>query len=466
MEKLLDNRPQTAAAPKKKASTGTIVFFSLYLAFVLCVLVVFIFAMGPLENWLTHYENSQPEHARDEIYNTLFAGPDWDLVYDLAGVQDTEYEGKAQFIAYMENKVGDRALTLHETSAGLTGGKKYILKLEGEKIATFSMTSTADGEFDRWQLSQVEVFFTRQEGIRIVTMPGNTVYINGIPLDDSFTTCQVTTIAEEYLPSGIHGYQMMRQEISGFLVEPEITVLDENGQAAEVYYDAENDEYHTAVSTSQELTEEFYEIALAAGRINAEYAIRAVTVTPLKEHFDPDTELFQNLILTPVFVQKYRSYSFDEEVTQVTDFYRYSDDLFSARVILKMDVVRKDKTTKAYEMDTTYFFTKNSEGKWLVTNMTNVHIQQRITTVRLQYIQDGQLIHSEMVEDDTDCLYLPTIQVPEGKELLGWAKQEVDAEGNITYTIVLEATENGVVYLPGSTRLEPMTLYPVFEAVE
>ena len=458
--------PNPAPKAKRKISMGTIVFYSLYVAAVACVLILFHLAMDPLENWLSKYEASQPDHTRDQIFADLFEDPDWDLIYDLAGVTNTTYEGKDEFIAYMENKVGDKTLTCQETSAGLTGGKKYIIKLDSEKIATFTMSSSKDGGFDAWKLAQVEVFFTRNEEITVVTMPEYTVYVNDVALDDSFTTKTVSTIAEDYMPNGLHGYRMKQQQIGGFLVEPVITVYDENGNKVDVTYDAENDVYTTEISNTIELTQEFYDIALAAAQANAKYAIRAISAGDLRQYFDPNCQVYLDISTTPVFLQSYRGYTFDETVTRVTDFYLYSEDFFSARVVLKMDITRKDQTIKTYEMDTTYFFTKNSVGNWLVTDMTNVHIQELVTAVRLSYVQDGQLIFTEMVESDIDYIYLPTIEIPNGKVLLGWAVQDVDADGNINYNIVFEATEYGVIRLKDDMTLQPMTLYPVFEAVQ
>lgn len=457
-----------AAVPKKrkKASTGTVVFYSLYTALVICVLVLFFCAMGPLESWLTQYEDSQPQYAAEEIYTALFADPDWDLLYDLAGVENTIYEGKEEFISYMEEKTGASTLTYQETSAGLSGGKKYIVKLGDEKIATFSMSAVANGEFNAWQLSTVEVFFTRTVGTAIVTMPEYTVYVNGIALDDSFTTCTVSTTAEDYLPDGLHGYRMIRQEISGLLVEPQITVVDDSGKTVTVSYDAENGFYYTEIATTPELTQEFYDIALAAAQANAEYAIRAISAGTLRQYFDPNSQVYEDISSTPVFLQSYQGYSFDDEITQVTDFYQYSSSFFSARVVLKMNITRKNDTTKTYEMDTTYFFTKNSAGNWLVTDMTNVHIQELITQVRLTYIQDGEILLSEMVDADASSLVLPEITTDAGYTFMGWAKQETDTNGSITYTIVLEPDEDGMAYLPDGLVLEPMTLYPVFEVAK
>ena len=51
----------------------------------------------------------------------------------------------------------------------------------------------------------------------------------------------------------------------------------------------------------------------------------------------------------------------------------------------------------------------------------------------------------------------------EGKTLAGWFVQDVDAEGNTTYSLVFEPAEDGSVKLPAGYVLEPMELHALFE---
>ena len=97
---------------KKKVRRGTSVFYSIYAAFVVLALVAIFALTIPLRSWLETYQASQPENKSQEIYDQLFADPDWEALYTLAGIADTAYEGKEAYCAYMEEKVGTDNMTI------------------------------------------------------------------------------------------------------------------------------------------------------------------------------------------------------------------------------------------------------------------------------------------------------------------------------------------------------------------
>ena len=139
--KAVRNAPVNKDGKRKKKKgnrTVTIIFYTVYFALVAACLAGMFFLNGWLTDWLTDYEASQPTTKCAEIFQDTFADPDWEALYDMAGIQDTAYEGSEAFAAYMEAKVGSQDLTYVETSAGLSGGHKYLLKLEGETIGYFT----------------------------------------------------------------------------------------------------------------------------------------------------------------------------------------------------------------------------------------------------------------------------------------------------------------------------------------
>ena len=123
------------------------------------------FGLQWLQGWLADYQAAQPTTKSQEVFDQLFSHPDWGALYDAAGIEDTPYEGKEQFVSYMENKVGDATLTFKETSAGLSGDKKYFVLLGDEKIASFTLSgqTAAITDIPDWELGGVELFFDRSE---------------------------------------------------------------------------------------------------------------------------------------------------------------------------------------------------------------------------------------------------------------------------------------------------------------
>lgn len=455
----------TASRPRKRGpKLTTLIFYGVYIA----VILAFFCAMQPvldaLNEWLIDYEASQPKIKCQQVFDELFGDPDWAELYTMAGVEDTQFEGKEQFAAYMEQRVGDDALTYSETSAGLSGDKKYIVRHGNEKVATFTLTSEAheDTDIADWELGTVEVFFTRTQSLTVHTLPGYTVRINGVPLDDSHIIRTVSTVAENYLPQGLHGYRATELSLDGLLVQPEVTVTSPEGEAMEVEYDPETGVYSHSIAIP-EMTQTEYDTVLTAAKIYCRFMIRDVYEGTLMKYVDSTTELYKGLKETNPWVQHSRMKSFSFTPETISGFYRYSDDLYSARVEMTLQVTRTDNTIKEYPVATTFFLQKYPDGSWLVNNMTNVDIQEQQSLVRLTFVNGDEILSSEMTDAAVRTLTLPAVTAPEGQVFAGWFTETVDEDGSMTMSLVFAPDEDGTVTLPEDSELVPMTLYALFE---
>ena len=289
-----------------------------------------------------------------------------------------------------------------------------------------------------------------------------TVYINGKLLGDEYTVSTTTTAAEAYLPAGVHGFRAQYLCVDGLLTEPQVTITDKNGNSVEVVYDEANDVY-TEVFPAMEISENEEETAVTAAKTYCKFMIGAVSYSSLQKSFDSSSQIYKTICKNETWMQSYTGYSFSD--AEVTDYYRYSDDLFSARVIITLNVTRKDGSNKEYPVNTTFFFEK-SGSKWLVYDMTNVHVQEQETMVKLVFKQGDQVLSSEMVESDIRQLELPTVTVPEGKVFTGWFQEIRNANGSKTMSLVFAPSETGSVSLPAPSVLKPMTLHAMFEDAE
>lgn len=446
---------------KKKASRGTIIFYSIYATFVVLALGASIALTIPLRSWLETYQASQPENKSQEIYARLFADPDWAALYNLADVQDTAFEGSNAYAAYMEDKVGTDELTLMETSAGLSGDRKYVIRHGSEKIATFTMTGTEDPSthITAWELGKVELCFTRERSVTVEKAPEQTVYINGVALDDSYTVKTTATRAEGYLPQGIHGYRRVQQTLSGLLMTPTVSVRNPDGSTVPLIQD-ENGNY-SIQTPEMVISGEEKKIAVDAAKAYALYSIRAIGTGELKKHFDSTAQIYKDICNTQVFLRDYTGYRFVDDITAVSDYYRYSDDLFSAHVVLQLKVTLASGTAKIYDAATTFFFTRQEDGSYRVTDITNLRLQEPQVQVLLTFMTEPPLY--TMIDATAQSLFFPEVSPPAGQTFRGWAVQELDETGRTVMTIVFTPDENGTVYLSGSQPLEPMVLYPVFE---
>ncbi len=369
---------------RKQYFRGALKFYSLLLGGILCVLILLWCLMNPLKTLLTQYETAQPQYVAEEIFAFLFADPDWSALHDMAGVEATLYEGRREYVAYMEEKVGDRSLHYVEVPSGSSDEKRYSVRLGDEQVAAFTMVRVDDGvsTFDRWAYSDVEVFFTREESVTVNKLPGHTVYVNSLPLDDSYTTLRVDTLAEDYLPEGLHGYRYEQQTIGGFLVSPEVVVLDEYNNPVEVTQDPETGIYSAVVVEVDPMTWGESELIFSTVQAQALFSIQALTATQLREYFPPSSQAYQTVTSGELLDKDWKSYQFDETATEIRGFYRYSDKLFSVWAQVTLIVTDKDGNVGSHTFGGTFFFRPNALGSFVPDELYELDLLQ----LRTEYL--------------------------------------------------------------------------------
>ncbi|MBQ9929530.1 MAG: hypothetical protein IJO72_01940 [Oscillospiraceae bacterium] len=458
-------RRNRAAEREKKLQAGARRFYRVYFITIAVVLCLFLLLMIPLHSWLVRFETTQPDHRSQEVFTQLFASQDWGKLYDAAKLADTEFETRDDFITYMQARVSaaaDKEITFYETSAGLSKDHKYVVQLGKDRLATFTLAGTVDEKSGKteWSISSLQLDIVSSKSIRIQRLPGYTVLLNGKEVSDAYLVRLISTKAEDYLPEGVHGYVIEELCVDGLMAEPIVEVRNEEGYTVPTVFSVADNCYQLDLPVA-EMTDAEKNVILGAAKANALFAIRAVGTGELSKYFDYTTQIYKDICNTPTFIQTFASYQFDESVTEISDFYRYNDDLFSARVTLQLDITRKNGTVKSLEMNTTYIFARNAAGTFMVSNITNVDLQQQLAQVRLDFDCDGTIVDSVMVAADTAIITLPQVTAADGKELLGWATREVAANGQVTMNILFVPDANGTAPVPSGT-LEPMTLYAVF----
>ena len=457
---------QKTQAPRKKGPRmGGVIFYTIYFLFIFVFFIGVLGFLNWLHGWLEAYEGAQPTVKCQQVFDELFGNPDWAQLYRLAGVEDTDFEGVNEYVSYMENKVGGQELNFVETSAGLSGDKKYIVRLGTEKLATFTLTGQGERITDipDWQLGDVELFFSRNNSIQIKKLENHVAYVNGVPLDDSYTIQIASTKADELLPVGTPSVRTSIQRIDGLLAVPQIVVYDETGTSqVEVVYNPDTDTYEemndAIVISDEERAAVFGALEAYSGfMINASGSRAGVA-----KYFDGSSSTYSDIIKmgSELWMNSDNGHEFQNE--EILGYTKYSDSLFSVRASLNMHVKCKDGTEKDYGVTESMIFIKKN-GNWVCSEMTNADITQPVGQVRLTFCDaSGKTISSDFYDTDASMLTTPTIPAPEGKTFSGWSRIDVGEDNTSTWTIVFNPDENGNVYLNGAT-LEPMTLYPLFE---
>ena len=465
-KKAAPETPVVQEAPEKKRKgkrMGGVIFYTFYFMFILLFFVATFFGLKWLQGWLVDYEAAQPTVKCQEVFQELFGDPDWGALYDMAGIEDSLFEGKDSYVAYMEEAVGDSQLTYMETSAGLSGDKKYVVQLDDLKIGTFTLVGEQEfiTDIPDWELGEVELFVTRDQSIRIVKMDGHTAYVNGVALDDSYTIQIASTSAEDYLPIGLTGVRLCTQEVTGLMGTPEVLVVDDAGNSLEVSFDPETNCY-TVRTEANTISEEHKELALETVKTYCKWMIEEITNRgTLAKYFDSSSDEYKDIVSVAgqLWVQDHNGYKFMND--SVTDYAMYGDRIFSVRVSTSLMVTRTDGSLREFAFDQSLFFNKKDNGKWLCYEMTNEDVSKPRGEVRLTFVDGGEVLTTGFYATDASDLTVPTLSAPEGKEFVGWAVKGVDESGRTTMTVIFQPDAEG--HVTNNTTLEPMTLIALFQ---
>lgn len=453
--------PAIAKPQKKGPLRGSAIFYLCFFSYILVFYLALYGGLTFLKDWLTNFELAQPTRKSREVFSQFFESRDWNALYDAAQVQG---ESRESFTAYLESTVGSQSLTCMETSAGLSGDRKYNVRLGNRKLASFTLTdnnhvTTLTGLPD-WQLSGMEFFFDRQDSWLVQVPSGCTVWADGRKLDDSSILRIRSTKADLYLPKDVTGPRILTMEIPGTVSRPNVDVLDAAGMPLSVTFD-EAARTFTAGEEPPALSGEERKLALDAVKTYALYMIERAGAAEVAEYFEKDTSTYTAIISTDrSAVQDAQSREFTDE--SVTDYCRYSDGSFSVRVELTLKQYRPSGSAKEDRISQSLFFRKTN-GKWKCWQMTAIDVSAVTETVRLTFRDQKGILSDGFYPADLSLLVCPTVTAPEGMIFSGWVVEETDAAGQTVKRLVFQPDADGTVSLPGGTQLEPMTLYPLFE---
>lgn len=460
-----------AVLQKRGPRTGSMVFYGFYFGLILVFFVGVFITLNWLNGWLGKYEAAQPTIKCQQVFDQLFANPDWAQLYRLAGdptgtgtnKYDTQFEGQDAFVRYMTEKVGSQQLSYVETSGGLTG-KKYLVRLGTEKLASFTLLGQQENIIDipDWQLGEVELFLNRNQSIKIRKMENHVAYINNNPLSDDYTIQIASTKADER-QAAENRIRTSIQEVDGLLTTPELLVYDQTGAPIEVRYNADSGMFEEQISaiaiTDEERSAVFGALEAYAGfMINASGSRAAVA-----KYFDGGSQTYNDIVKMngELWMNADRGHEFLNE--EILGYTKHSDTLFSVRASMVMHVKNKDNTEKDYNVTQSMYF-QYKNNKWVCTEMTNEDITAPVGEVRLSFYDlVGNQLSSDFYSTGIKSLTTPVVTAPAGKVFKGWATVETNDQGQKTWNVVFQPDEMGNVTFPDGYNLVPMKLYPLFQ---
>lgn len=442
-------RPAKPSKPRKQRRgfrVGTLIFYTAYIMLIVFFVMGMRVKLNDLEQQLKDYESAQPEPCSRLVFEELFGAPDWESLYALAEIPDTVFDGKEAYAAYMEALVGDQILTYREEPQEAEDLRIYQVFAGDRYIGSFRLKSAPTQTSIAWSFDSLSLIREYNESVRIRKLSTHTVYVNGVPLDDSYTIRTISVCDDAYLPRGVYNVWLHTQQVTGLMLQPEITAVDKTGAAVEVTYDPATDTYITSDSILTSTPEE-EQAALDALKAFVRYKINRYNPLDISDRFDTQSKFFleseedlwESSNLEPEFANE-----------QVIGFYRCSKNVFCIWVELDAYAHRLNGTLKEYAMVKSMLFTKSGKS-WLCIGISDLDQTLLDPQVRVSFMDQDVCISSELYPESSTTLQTPLLGTGDGGVLTGW----VCADTGMVFT----PDSAGLITLPEGMILRPMVLY-------
>ena len=314
----------------KKRSLFYKIYFSAVAVFAVG-LTVFLFVFA---DWLKKYEAAQPEQIMSSFINNDVKGGKISAVKDKYRINVSKYETNDSIDKTFAELTKDKELTFTTTSVKPEGcDLAYSVKSGDSKL--MSVYLKRDGK-KRYTVSGIDFEKKLYKTFKISAASDAEISVNGI-----------TVAAEDRKNEELPDIDTSLTE-SGNIINKQIITLD-NMLSDEPQITAKSggktlpvEKNGTVYNAVQDFSEKdaVGDIAGKAASVYAEYMQNDSSMTQIRKYMDPDTKFYKNIRSSLVI------FSLDHEKhaikdLKITDYHKYSDELFSCRVTLINELTRR-----------------------------------------------------------------------------------------------------------------------------
>ena len=336
---------------------------------VLSVIVIILTQVGKsyLKDVLSEYEDAQYKYVAEEFFDNNFAVGNGKTLAALFSAQISEYETEGTVAAYLSTIIDGNSFTLQHSSSGMSDEEKYVVSVDNLRFAEFYISKNGEKTkhgFDIYTVSKVSLNENLLNSYSIEIPVGYTVNINGAVADKKYALGdKLQTESQNFMPDGVEGLVYTTYTFPNMCTAPEFTVLDTTGAETAVSL-TDSGVYRASAAYNTELAAEYSDYVIAATKAYACYMQKDASFSKVAGYIDPSSEFYAYVKGTPTWpVISHNSYAFED--AEVTEFYAYSDNVFSCRI--KLTHVLKYSGLEDYRdhIDITWYF-RNVNGKYLI----------------------------------------------------------------------------------------------------
>lgn len=354
----------------RKMKTHTKVILSVFSA----LLVLLILASAVLWSVLSAYEATRSKYVAEEVFERYFAN------YDFAGflkAADPDYrplETDENINSIIKNYYEGRKLGFLRLDSEDDTEEKYAVIADSRQIAYFILKQsgkTARYGFKYYELSGGEVQFPQYKKVTALVPAGYTLRLNGNTVDRSFVTeSGIRHKSCDYVLEPAMGITYEKYSVMGIFEETALTAFSADGSEVAVDFDMAEGIYKASVKYDDVLMSQYKDRCLSAARAYAKYMTNDGTLEELAEYLDKNKPIYKKIKGVDLnWIPVHTGHKITNE--QASEFYRYSDEVFSCRVNLTVTLSRPDYSDHKENIDVIFYLHRSGDQYLIYDIVTN-----------------------------------------------------------------------------------------------
>ncbi len=363
------------------------VFLIGYLCFLAACVAFWVLVINYVQKCLVRYEAAQPEYFVEGLTEQIINGG-ISSVFGVINVP-TRFESAEEVAAYYDKSVqGKDIVWLQDKGSYDVSSPVYRAYADGEQVGVLTLREASSEPLMfiltmcQWAVGSAEpVLAPPSESVTVMVPEGYGVLVNGQELGaGELTGNAVIPECFQYVKDYMAVPRLMEYHVENLFEKPEIEIRDASGVSVE--YEEDYEAGHTRIAVDQFAVSEM-DAKLAAWVLeNAERYTNffsgdlpgcRTSVKPIADLFPKDSYYLK-------LADNYRkedmwTYSAHSEPTfeneQVSQYIRYSDELFSCEIYFDKRIALSARTVRT---DTTHmrYFYGYVEGGWKILDMQTI----------------------------------------------------------------------------------------------
>lgn len=353
-----------------------------FLVFLICWLVVvtgfvawFLLRFNDFAaSYEQQYQDSLPYHTAD-IITQRFNEHDVEYIVRWMAQKPavTGFEDETVIEEYVSSLIEGKSFIYSETEAFREDAPEYYIKTSDGLIVARAVleedkTQIRPYGFKAWRESNIEFYTAASCGFNVTAPETYKVYVNGIELNESNSTCVVT---ESELNQYVDPYATIPDSVNyqgtGLYVKPVVTAVDYLGNACDCVYDEATDTYTVSFVKDFEDYDDLADFAISFTSTFANYISQDAGDYALDKYFPSGSQTLKYIKRNSSrdLYTRHGSVSINNE--EIRDCVVFSDDVVYMEVYVEqwMEMYWGSDEPEVLPTDAHIYFVR-IDGKWYV----------------------------------------------------------------------------------------------------